>query len=205
MNKLNQFTALGIWTVLVSVCSGQEIVDQWRYTLRRPAEGWRQADFDDTEWRQATGGFGTLNTPGARVGTMWATNSIWLRKSFDLQSIPTKPALLVHHDEDAEVYINGKAVAALKKFTKKYVVVPLPKSKQAALRPGENVMAVHCKQTTGGQFIDVHLVDADNVPELPEVERSTKPFISELITKWGAQVTAGKCLDRISTTAAAAR
>ena len=39
------------------------------------------------------------------------TNNIWLRKSFQLDSVPDKPALLIHHDEDAEVYINGTARA----------------------------------------------------------------------------------------------
>ena len=189
MATIKQFTALVLLFTLTSTSFGQEVVDQWRYTLRRPADGWRQAEFDDTGWKEGFAGFGTRDTPGARVGTTWATNSIWLRKSFELKTIPEKPALLIHHDEDAEVYINGKPVAVLEQFTTKYVVVPIEKEKQAALRVGQNTMAVHCKQTAGGQFIDVHLVDADNVPKLAEPKRSTKPFISELITKWGEDVT----------------
>ncbi|MFN3193794.1 MAG: family 43 glycosylhydrolase [Aureliella sp.] len=176
-------------TLLPSVGNGQEIIDEWRYTLRRPAEGWRQANFDDVNWTEGFGGFGTRGTPGARIGTTWATNSIWLRKSFELTSVPAKPALLIHHDEDAEVYINGKQVAKVTGFVGKYIVVPIEPEKQSLLQAGQNTMAVHCTQTTGGQFIDVHLVDAGKVPKLPAPKRSTKPFQSELITEWGSKVT----------------
>ncbi len=104
-------TILGILTLIASAGFGQEISDEWRYTLRRPAEGWRQPKFDDADWTTGFGGFGTRETPGARVGTTWATNGIWLRKSFELNSVPEKPALLVHHDEDAVITINGMPVA----------------------------------------------------------------------------------------------
>jgi beta-galactosidase/beta-glucuronidase len=175
--------------VIAPVSFGREIVDDWRYTLRRPADAWQQADFDDAAWTKGAGGFGTRSTPGARVGTVWATNDIWLRKTFTLDAVPDKAAILIHHDEDAEVYINGQGVAVLKGFTQEYKVVPIEPGKRSALQVGQNTMAVHCRQTRGGQFIDVHLVDADNVPDLPKPKRSTTPFRSELITKWGEAVT----------------
>lgn len=169
-------------------CSAEEIADKWRYTLKRPADNWRKPDFDDTEWKEGFGGFGTRDTPGARVGTTWATNSIWLRKDFELRDVPHRPALLIHHDEDAEVYINGRNVAVLKGFKTQYHVVPLAEDSAGSIRAGLNVLAVHCRQTNGGQFIDVHVIDAENVPNLPPAKRDTKPFQSELITKWGAEV-----------------
>lgn len=190
MTSTKHLTAFVILTLLTSVSLGQEVVDDWRYTLRKPADGWRQAAFEDSDWKEASGGFGTRGTPGSRVGTTWATNSIWLRKSFDLAEVPAKPALLIHHDEDVEVYLNGKNIATLKGFTSKYKVVPIPDGKRSAIVNGRNVMAVHCSQKAGGQFIDVHLIDADNVPKLPKPKRSTKPFESDLITEWGANVTA---------------
>jgi beta-galactosidase/beta-glucuronidase len=173
-----------------SMLSAQEIVDTWRYTLNKPVEGWRETGFDDSGWTEGSGGFGMSDTPGARVGTTWATNSIWLRKSFKLDSVPSNPVLWMHYDEDAEVFINGTLVANVKGFTTKYGAVPIAADKRAALKVGLNVMAVHCGQKGGGQFIDVHLVNGDNVPTLPIPKRSTKPFHSELITQWGSGVTA---------------
>ena len=169
--------------------AAQGIVDDWRYTLRAPGERWSQEDFDDAGWTAGHGGFGTRETPGARVGTNWSTNAIWLRKTFSLDQVPAKPALLIHHDEDARVFVNGQAVAELAGYTTEYVVVPLAEAGRAALRAGKNVLAVHCRQTQGGQFIDVHVIDAERVPTLPPPQRDTKPFLSELITPWGAEVT----------------
>ncbi len=189
MKTTHPLITIAAFLLIIDCSSAQEIVDDWRYTLRRPADNWRQADYDDAGWTEGSGGFGTHSTPGARVGTVWATNDIWLRKSFTLDAIPDETALLIHHDEDAEVYINGQGVAVLKGYTQEYKVVPIDAEKRGALRAGRNVMAVHCRQTRGGQFIDVHLVDADNVPELPKPKRSTTPFKSELITKWGEAVT----------------
>ena len=189
MNRTRVPATIGLLLLLTATCDAQDVVDSWKYTLRRPTDGWRRAEFDDSNWMKGFGGFGTRDTPGSRVGTTWATNSIWLRKSYQLKSIPPNPALLIHHDEDTEVYINGNPVAVLKQYTTKYVVVPIEKEKRADLRIGQNTMAVHCRQTTGGQFIDVHLVDVDDLPELPKPKRSTKPFISDLITNWGKEVT----------------
>jgi hypothetical protein len=76
----------------------QKVVDQWRYTLE-PRRGVAAAAYDDAAWKQGNGGFGTVSTPGARVGTVWRTKTIWLRKRVPLAGTLKKPALLVHHDE----------------------------------------------------------------------------------------------------------
>ncbi len=139
--------------------------------------------------KKVTADSGCRSTPGSRVGTVWDSQDIWLRKKILLASIPNKPALLVHHDENIEIYLNGTAVLQRKGFLSEYQVFPIGEDQMAALRTGPNLLAVHCHQTTGGQFVDVHLIDADNVPELPRPAADLKPFPSELITQWGAEVT----------------
>ena len=113
--------------------------------------------FNDSGWQEGFGGFGTADTPGSRLGTRWETNDIWMRKSFELDKIPSRPALLIHHDEGAEVFINGQLVAELQRYSPQYKVVVLETPKADTLKTGTNIMAVHCHQTAGGQFIDVHL------------------------------------------------
>jgi hypothetical protein len=128
----------------------------WRYTLDKPAEGWCQPDHDDSTWKQGPAGFGTAQTPGAVVRTEWQTKDIWLRREFTLPGTPlTNPVLLMHYDESPEVYLNGVLAAQLEGYVTEYGEVTIEPAARAALKPGRNVLAVHCRQTFGGQYIDV--------------------------------------------------
>ena len=130
----------------------------WRYTIQAPAEGWEQPDFDEGGWAEGPGGFGQEGTPGSVVRTAWTTGDIWLRRSFDLANVDCEMALLdIHHDEGAEVYVNGQKVAELGGYTSSYVLVDRTKALREALQPGRNLIAVHCHQTVGGQYVDVGL------------------------------------------------
>ena len=43
--------------LLLTACplsTAQEIVDSWRYTLRRPARGWQRILFDDSAWKRGS-------------------------------------------------------------------------------------------------------------------------------------------------------
>ena len=165
------------------------LVDAARYTFEKPADGWERPGFDASAWKEGPGGFGTAGTDGARVATLWGTDDIWLRKTVTLASIPDRPALLVSHDEDAEVYLNGEKIAEFDGYVTDYFTRPLSQKAAGSLKVGENVLAVHCRQSEGGQFIDVHLVDADAVPKLPEPPPQTEPVKTDLLTEWGAEVT----------------
>lgn len=161
----------------------------WKYTVSDPGDGWESLSFDDSKWKEGAGGFGDASTPGSRVGTEWLTNDIWIRRIVELESLPARPALYMHHDEDAVVFINGKRVSQVDGFVTEYKVTDLTPSAASALKAGDNLVAVHCHQTGGGQFIDVHIIDANEVPTLPRPKQSNMPFKSELITKWGKEVT----------------
>ncbi|MFM8221699.1 MAG: DUF1549 domain-containing protein, partial [Planctomycetaceae bacterium] len=139
-----------------SRAKGQE----WKFTTQTPAAEWHQPAFDDAGWKTAPGGFGVRGTPGSHVRTEWKSNEIWLRKKFEVGVVPARLALTLHHDEDAQVYLNGELLHEAPGFTTDYQTVILPASASGRLRTGENVLAVRCRQTSGGQYIDVGLEEA---------------------------------------------
>ena len=133
---------------------------EWRYTTSKPDYGWQNAAFNDSNWNKGRGGFGTKGTPGSVVRTEWKSSDIWIRRTFELKDKKlSQPHLSIHHDEDAEVYINGVLAAKLSGYTTSYMQVPIEEAASNALKVGSNCLAVHCRQTAGGQYIDVGLVD----------------------------------------------
>ena len=131
----------------------------WHFTLEKPAVEWVRPGFDDSAWKAGPGGFGTQGTPGAVVRTEWKTDDIWLRREFDWPNGKiAQPELMVHHDEDVEVYINGVLAGKAGGFISDYEEMAMRPEGAAALKPGKNVLAVHCHQTTGGQYIDVGII-----------------------------------------------
>jgi hypothetical protein len=140
--------------------AGEGEAATWRFTTDMPGDDWVKPGFEDESWRQGRAGFGTRGTPGAVVGTEWKSGEIWIRRSFDLPASKLEyPHLAIHHDEDAEVYINGEKAAELKRWTTGYRLIPLSAAASKLLKPGGNTIAIHCKQTSGGQYIDCGLVD----------------------------------------------
>lgn len=140
--------------------TSQQSPSTWRYSESAPPDGWHLPEFDDSAWSEGPAGFGRPGTPGAVVRTQWLSPAIWIRRPFTVERpAPGDVALLVHHDEDAEVYLNGVLAASVKGYTTGYTVVPVRAEAAATLRRGINTLAVHCRQTVGGQYIDVGLVE----------------------------------------------
>ena len=132
----------------------------WRFATEAPPESWTAPDFDDRAWAAGIGGFGRITDAGTRVRTPWTTPQLWLRRTFELTDAPlAAPALLIRHDEDAEVWINGRQVASLAGNDQAYSVIPLDDDARRAFHPGTNTLAVHVRNTRGAQYIDVGIVE----------------------------------------------
>jgi len=151
------------------LATSRETPQEWAYTLSAPANGWNDSGFDDSAWQRGAAGFGTAGTPGAVVRTVWNTKDIWLRKVVSLTDLPERISLDLHHDDEAEVYLNGRLIFETRGYLTAYKRILLPPAAAQALVAGENVVAVHCHQTVGGQYIDVGLVAAPERDVLHEL------------------------------------
>ncbi len=144
-------------TVVVPAADQQAA--RWRYTTTRPSSDWTRENFDASAWQEGWSGFGSKGTPGAVIGTVWNTSNIWLRREIELPADKLQAQhLWLHHDEDTEVYINGMLALQVSGWVEGYELFPLTEAGRAALKPGKNLVAVHCHQMDGGQYVDLGLV-----------------------------------------------
>lgn len=144
--------------VNVVVPTSREKEQSWRFTLTRPTAHWFKPDFNDLSWKTGPGGFGNKGTPNSVDRTPWHTSEIWLRREINLPEGPfTQLQFQVHADDYADLYLNGVLAAKVTKCTPDYVLVPISEDARKTLRPGPNVLAVTCRDTGGGRYIDVGL------------------------------------------------
>jgi hypothetical protein len=131
----------------------------WKYTFDAPDSSWAAGAYNDDAWKSGEAGFGTKGTPGAVIRTTWDTKDIWLRQAFTLGTLANIKKedlmLYIHHDDDCEVYINGVMAAKIPAYTSGYSMMPINAAgRNALVAGGKNIIAVHCRQRSGGQYID---------------------------------------------------
>ena len=143
--------------VLDLVPTSEDQPQNWQYTTQPPGDHWTQPDFDASIWKTGPAPFGH----GYKTGTDWTTGDIWLRRTVMLPAVlPAKLEVVMIHDEAVEVYVNGVLAASATGYNGEYVRLPMSDAARAALHSGQNVIAVHCHQTVGGQVIDLGIVQA---------------------------------------------
>ena len=131
----------------------------WKYTTTKPTDDWNSMTFSDAKWTSAAGGFGSNGTPGGNIRTSWTSSDIWMRQDFKLGNLTPdlfdSLILLVHHDENCEIYLNGVLASTLSGYTSGYVSSHINDQAKKALKPNaSNTISIHCHQIEGGQYID---------------------------------------------------
>lgn len=148
------------WRVLVGAVQDKGLAKQWQYTTDKPGTDWMKPGYDDSSWRTGMGAFGSKGSTWEwAIHTPWTGSDIWMRQSFDYDGSPFDRAVLVtHYDNATEVYLNGVLLWRGQGWNDRYDGFTVTSQARAAAKTGANVIAIHCHQEWGGQYIDAALL-----------------------------------------------
>ena len=125
------------------------------YTETQPSDGWNKVEFQDSGWKTGTGPFS--DNP-AQAKTLWKSDNIWMRRSFNVTDPDIDQLILkLFHDDNVEVYLNGKEIYQAKGWVGDFKLIPINKQ-LGQLKKGTNVLAIHCANTAGGAWLDAGLI-----------------------------------------------
>ncbi len=137
----------------------------WKYKLNTDTDpqDWNKINYDDSGWAIGKSGFGNLDPPNTTTRTNWSSKTIYLRRNIHIGDLTSENLaslkLNIYHDEDFEIYINGILAASETGYITNYKLYSINSDALAAMKTNsDNLFAIKCKQTGGGQFIDMGLV-----------------------------------------------
>ena len=141
------------WRVLIGAQQDGKLSTPYRYFTEKPTDDWMKEGFDDKEWKTGLAPFGH-----GSGRTEWKTPEIYFRQTFEYDGGDLKNgAVVIRHNDNTEVYVNGQQIAAVRGSKGYYLVLVTDKLK-AALKKGTNTMAVHSHEGGHGQWIDLALL-----------------------------------------------
>lgn len=128
------------------------------YNLNQQGEkDWFNLNFDDNSWAKGAAPFGD----GANVVTKWTTDDLYYRRKFTVSNLSNhKKYLKLNHDDNVEVYLNGKQIYKRNGWVNQHVYLPI---EDGILKNGENILSIYVKNTAGGRYLDAGIVE-----ELPQ-------------------------------------
>ena len=127
-----------------------------KYTFKTPQGDWTKEKYDDGSWQEGYGAFGDRNTEANK--TKWSGDDadVYIRRHFNVSKIEkdAKIRIVYSHDDVFELYLNGEKIVDTGNTWLDDQFVELTPAQAAKLHEGDNVIAAHCHNTTGGAYAD---------------------------------------------------
>ena len=154
-----------------------------KFSLKAPGKGWEQNDFNANSWTSGKGAFGTRGAQGAN--TVWETKEIWVRREFTIPEISSGSDvyLIYSHDDDFELYLNGKEIVNTGNRAKSNILLKIDRNLLNS--GGANVITAHCLDRGGLAYVDFGIyAESDQQQAFTKTAVQTKVAISATQTHY---------------------
>ena len=146
LNPVAPMADIGAWTAKVSYV--------------KPATNWIQRDFNDSKWQTQRAAFGSPQEyPNIRTSWTGLNSDIYIRRHVTLtkEDLARDLWLIYSHDDKCEVYVNGILAVQTGETWLQNEELILPENVKESLHVGDNIIAYHVHNTTGGANADIGL------------------------------------------------
>jgi len=152
------------------------------YTRAVQREGWQRPEFQPQGWQRGRAAWGSDGLDFVRTHWSDLNSDLYVRRNVALTADDLKEDLwLVYsHDDVFEIYLNGTKVADTGETWVDGVQLHLEGDLKALLKEGNNVIAAHCHNTTGGAYTDFGLFK--NISEKANVVTAEQKSVDVLAT-----------------------
>jgi len=154
-----------------------------RYSREKQPNGWEQNNFNDATWKEGKAAFGSPDLSYVRTHWNDQNSDLYVRRTIniDAKDLNSDLALIYSHDDVFELYINGTKVANTGEIWREGIVLKLDDKLKKLLKPGKNIIASHCHNTTGGAYTDFGLFKIKK-PEGYKLKQATQKSVDVLAT-----------------------
>jgi len=151
---------------------------------RQSNTNWTSRSFNDAAWALEKAAWGTAGEyPNVNNSWTAANSDIYVRRTVTLTADDLQKDLWVQfsHDDVFELYVNGTQVVATGETWIQGETHQLTASEKSKLVVGDNILAAHCHNTSGGAYIDFGLFE--NVYQSgADVEMATQKSVDVMAT-----------------------
>lgn len=161
------------------------------YTRQLQRDGWQLPDYQPTDWQRGQAAWGSNGLDFVRTHWSDLNSDLYVRRTIPLTAEDIKEDLwmVYSHDDVFELYINGTKVADTGETWVNDVRLHLDGDLKGLLHEGENVIAAHCHNTTGGAYTDFGLYK--NLSELQTILTAEQKSVDVLATNTYATMVCG--------------
>jgi hypothetical protein len=151
---------------------------------RQNGTAWTAPGFNDSSWKTEQAAWGT---PGEypNVNNTWkdANSDIYVRRTVNLtpEDLAKDLWVVFSHDDVFELYINGEKVVGTGETWLQGEQKQLTEHMKSKLKAGENVIAAHCHNTTGGAYIDFGLYE-NVMPKDSQIQQARQNSVDVMAT-----------------------
>ena len=139
-------------------------------------DSWKDTDFDASRWLREKAAWGADDHN--YVSTRWSCipGDIYIRREINLTTEQQKQDLYLKfsHDDVFELYVNGTELVNTGNCWRENVLLHLTDSLKSFFSDGKNILAAHCHNTIGSQYVDFGLYENVSPKEVDAEEAKQK-------------------------------